>query len=979
MCGDWPLDLDHRSSGSTLQRFALLIGSFGVKHSRWVLAITLALTAALTPFALTLGYDDDVIQFLPEGNEAVDRFQDIGRRFHGLNVGVLGVEAIDEDVFTLERLRLIQRMTDELVEIDGIAFTMSLTALPDIEVSASGAGGVGTTELNHLVGTLPTSMDAPGAAARLDGIRSRVLSLDHVRGSLVSESGDAALVLCNFAPDSPVKPTADAVRARVEALIAETGAAVRVHYGGAPWIGAYVADRTREDIARLSPFVCLAVILIILLTARSLPGTFVALGSVGVGIAWIMGAMGVVGAPLTLVSASLPVLLVALGSAYSIHFLTRVLANLDQGMETRADAVREAAGTVGPPIFIAGLTTALAFLSFTVMDIRPMREFGVWMFGGTLVIVLLAILVVPAACTLLPLRARAGDRAPAWAIAGLVGGARWVARRPVVSFGLVALLVAVASFYSANIGTHMDTRAFFAPDSEPIQAEDFLETKLGGSLFLQVEISGDVKDPMALRQISRFTDEVRALPGVTGVQSVAEVMELSALAMTGAARIPVDPAVTRSIATLTESDRSVAYLVDRTWEHALVHVKLGGFDTARAEEMADELAKIGEQIGAARSAVKRETLSERAGLAELEEVVSHLQVLFAANGQPVDTGVLRDRLKEAMRTLEVKPEALRADVRGVLEEAFDPEDPLIEPREGVDVAALAWSIAGELSAGTLTGRSLGGRISQVASEEELSDPESLGAMTEALRDQLEELHRSKEREAFVGVVQTLVGSDAPERLRRSASRVVGRLVDPVAFVPSSEAGVDVAERSQSLTVEVSGYPMVYAGMNESVYRNQISSLVTSGILVLLALTWFFRSPLLAIAAGIPAGITLLLTFGLMGFLDMRMDVGTSMIASIALGVGIDYAVHLVWKHGVVPPAEADAALEESLTATGWGIVINALEVAVGFGILVLGTIVPMQNFGMLTAFAMLVSAAATLLLVPSLVRGVAWVRWRKTR
>ena len=144
--------------------------------------------------------------------------------------------------------------------------------------------------------------------------------------------------------------------------------------------------------------------------------------------------MGFFDQPLTLVSSSLPMLLLALGSAYSIHFLTRVLGNLDAGMETRQEAVLEAASSVGPPIFIAGLTTALAFLSFTVMDIRPMREFGVWMVGGTLVIVFLAILDVPAACTLLPLRARAGERAPAWAIGAMVGGARWITRRPLVSF-----------------------------------------------------------------------------------------------------------------------------------------------------------------------------------------------------------------------------------------------------------------------------------------------------------------------------------------------------------------------------------------------------------------------------------------------------------------------------------------------------------------------------------------------------------------
>jgi len=141
-------------------------------------------------------------------------------------------------------------------------------------------------------------------------------------------------------------------------------------------------------------------------------------------------------------------------------------------------------------------------------------------------------------------------------------------------------------------------------------------------------------------------------------------------------------------------------------------------------------------------------------------------------------------------------------------------------------------------------------------------------------------------------------------------------------------------------------------------------------LVLLALAWFFRNGWLALAASIPAGITLLVTFGVMGIYDIPMDVGTSMIASIALGVGIDYAVHLVWKYGVPNKSEEKNVLHNTLESTGWGIVINALEVTVGFGLLAMGTVVPMQNFGLLTALAMMVSALATLALIPLLVRGV---------
>ena len=109
-------------------------------------------------------------------------------------------------------------------------------------------------------------------------------------------------------------------------------------------------------------------------------------------------------------------------------------------------------------------------------------------------------------------------------------------------------------------------------------------------------------------------------------------------------------------------------------------------------------------------------------------------------------------------------------------------------------------------------------------------------------------------------------------------------------------------------------------------------------------------------------------FGVMGAFDIPMDVGTSMMTSIALGIGIDYAVHFIWHYGTPTAEEAPAALESSMQATGWGIVINALEVAIGFGLLALGSIVPMRNVGLLTALAMVVSALATLILIPSLLR-----------
>jgi predicted RND superfamily exporter protein len=171
-----------------------------------------------------------------------------------------------------------------------------------------------------------------------------------------------------------------------------------------------------------------------------------------------------------------------------------------------------------------------------------------------------------------------------------------------------------------------------------------------------------------------------------------------------------------------------------------------------------------------------------------------------------------------------------------------------------------------------------------------------------------------------------------------------------------------------LKIDVTGTPLVYEGMNVSVQKNQEQSLAISSVLVFLALAVFFRRLSVAFVASVPAGFTLMMTFGIMGLSGIPMDVGTSMMTSIAIGIGIDYAVHFIWHYGTPAAHEASAALEDSMKATGWGIVVNALEVAIGFALLALGNIVPMRNVGLLTAAAMLVSAFATLILVPALLK-----------
>jgi len=120
----------------------------------------------------------------------------------------------------------------------------------------------------------------------------------------------------------------------------------------------------------------------------------------------------------------------------------------------------------------------------------------------------------------------------------------------------------------------------------------------------------------------------------------------------------------------------------------------------------------------------------------------------------------------------------------------------------------------------------------------------------------------------------------------------------------------------------------------------------------------------------PILLTVLINFAVMGFLNVPLDNATMMIASIAIGIGIDYSIHFSsrLKEELKGRNTTELkALDKTLETTGQAIIINALTVALGFIILMGSNMLPMQRFGWLIALTMGVSAWASLTYLPALI------------
>jgi predicted RND superfamily exporter protein len=129
-----------------------------------------------------------------------------------------------------------------------------------------------------------------------------------------------------------------------------------------------------------------------------------------------------------------------------------------------------------------------------------------------------------------------------------------------------------------------------------------------------------------------------------------------------------------------------------------------------------------------------------------------------------------------------------------------------------------------------------------------------------------------------------------------------------------------------------------------------------------------RSLRCGVYAVIPCALSVLLNFAVMGWLNIPLGVATSMFAAMTLGIGVDFAVHVLegYELSRTRGLSSNDALVESMGRTGPAVVINTLAVALGFGVLTLSQVPANARLGGLTILGMVTCLLATLLLLPVL-------------
>ncbi len=199
--------------------------------------------------------------------------------------------------------------------------------------------------------------------------------------------------------------------------------------------------------------------------------------------------------------------------------------------------------------------------------------------------------------------------------------------------------------------------------------------------------------------------------------------------------------------------------------------------------------------------------------------------------------------------------------------------------------------------------------------------------------------------------------DSQEDLRRND------LIKKINFDLQNELGIDKGN------YKLAGVLILFNNLLQSLFKSQILTLglVMIGIFAMFMI--LFRNFKLSLIGVVPNFIAAFFILGIIGILEIPLDMMTITIAAITIGIAVDNSIHYIYrfKEEFSNLKDYKETLKTCHSTVGVAILNTSITIVFGFSILVLSKFIPTIYFGVFTGLAMLLAMVSVLTLLPSLI------------
>ncbi len=491
---------------------------FIVRHPILVVLLLVIVTAcSFLPIA-RLEVDNSIDNWLLENDPGIQAYRDFRREFQNDEYVVIGYEPTG-GVLGAKGLALAQRLTARLQQIDGVLAVDSIANIEEIRAKG---------DLLSVAPLVRPPLNKPERRRILEKLTTDRL----YNGSFASADGSAGVILVTVAR---VENNNVSRRWRIiddirQTLSGETGP---FYLTGRVIFDAALFHSMVSDQRRLIPLMVAIFVVVLGALFRTVTGVLLPSVTVGISIVWTFALLQLTGFTLNVVAAILPVVLLAIGVADSVHVISEYQEELRLGREKKT-ALLAALDTVLIPCLFTSVTTALGFLGLLLIRVAPLREFGLFAAAGTMLAFVATFSLLPSALSLLPSpppRHHRSNLARSWSLARLF---EFVAnhRTWILAASLLFVLLGLSGL--PRVRTSANWYKYLKPDHPVIVATDFVENSVGGIYAVELLVTPknsasaaeSVKDHEAMLEMDKLQQQIEAEPIVERVISPADFVKV---------------------------------------------------------------------------------------------------------------------------------------------------------------------------------------------------------------------------------------------------------------------------------------------------------------------------------------------------------------------------------------------------------------------------------------------------------------------
>lgn len=493
--------------------------------ARYIIIFLISLVLAFSTQMSRLDFDYDFENLFATDNPDLNFYREYRKIFGNDNDYLLLAFEPKQGVFDSLFLTNLEQIEREIGESDKVRYTLSPLSLKYLVRSP--------------MGFLPVPYMKVKAREELISDSLRFQSKPEILKPFFGKSGKAILLLVRH------KPMDDATSRKfvneIEKLIKRSGIGIYYLAGKAKAQVEFV-KYIQKDFGQFLAIGTLLIIAVLLILFRSIRIVLISFGVIVCVLVFTFGLMAIVGVPIDVMSALIPLILIIVSISDLVHFITKYKHEINQGVEYQR-AIITTWRDIGRATLLTSATTAVGFFTLATAESIPIGNMGIFTGIGVMAAFGFTILLLPAIITLFPNAIKADSQAkskialPNHFLPKLLS-IRW----QVISAFTMLLIVSFWGIMKIEINAFLIDDL---PEGAHIEASfRYFDEQMGGSKPWELNIAvadtstQGIYDWRVIRELEKLEHYVQETYGVVGLSSPLTNLRIYEKALSGRFALP---------------------------------------------------------------------------------------------------------------------------------------------------------------------------------------------------------------------------------------------------------------------------------------------------------------------------------------------------------------------------------------------------------------------------------------------------------